>query len=87
MVNVNQLVSSLSDGVVTIRVEKVNGEVREMTCTLQPQAIADAMGVAVEDVNMNSPQLLQEDAGNNITVFDLEKNGWRTIRPDHVSFV
>jgi hypothetical protein len=73
-----KLKEDLTNGVYTIVFEKVDGTIREMSCTLHPSKL---------------PQLLTENTNPRpenpdvIAVWDLEKNGWRSIRIDSIQTV
>lgn len=66
------LVNRLRAGVVTVTFEKVDGSVRVMSCTLQPQYLP-------EEYRDRAP-MLTEEAGNAISVWDLAANQWRSFR-------
>lgn len=74
--NITELLRS---SVVTVTFTKVNGEERVMKCTL--------LGEYVPNAATNGRVLLTENAGNNISVWDLEANAWRSFRVDAVKNV
>lgn len=73
-----KLKEDLSNGVYTIVFEKVDGTIREMRCTLEPKYL---------------PQLLTEETGLSkgndqvLAVWDLDNNGWRSMRVDSIQTV
>lgn len=73
-----KLKEDLSNGVYTIVFEKVDGTIREMRCTLEPKYL---------------PQLLTEETGlakgndQVLAVWDLDNNGWRSMRVDSIQTV
>jgi len=71
--NITELLRS---SVVTVTFTKVNGEERVMKCTL--------LGEYVPNAATNGRVLLTENAGNNISVWDVEANSWRSFRVDSV---
>jgi len=74
--NITELLRS---SVVTVTFTKVNGEERVMKCTL--------LGEYVPNAATNGRVLLTENAGNNISVWDVEANSWRSFRVDSVKNV
>lgn len=74
--NITELLRS---SVVTVIFTKVNGEERTMKCTL--------LGEYVPNAATNGRVLLTENTGNNISVWDVEANGWRSFRVDSVKNV
>lgn len=74
--NITELLRS---SVVTVTFTKINGEERVMKCTL--------LGEYVPNAATNGRVLLTENAGNNISVWDLEANAWRSFRVDAVKNV
>lgn len=64
------VLNMLNNGVVTVTFTKVNGEERVMNCTLLSEYLPGG----------NAPTLLQESAGDNVSVWDTEANGWRSFR-------
>lgn len=74
--NITELLRS---SVVTVTFTKVNGEERVMKCTL--------LGEYVPNAATNGRMLLTENTGNNISVWDVEANSWRSFRVDSVKNV
>jgi hypothetical protein len=74
--NITELLRS---SVVTVTFTKVNGEERVMKCTL--------LGEYVPNAATNGRVLLTENTGNNISVWDVEANSWRSFRVDSVKNV
>lgn len=66
------LQETLKDNVVTVTFTKANGEERVMRCTLIESYIQEK-GRGVRKINADV-----------ISVWDLEKNGWRSFRKDSV---
>ena len=56
------------------RIHKANGEVREMICTLKTDLIPETKTTTTKSTK------------GNLTVYDLEKEGWRTVKFDRVIF-
>jgi len=73
-----QLKETLTNGIVTVTFEKVDGTLREMRCTLHPDYLP--------------PQLLREEGSvqNKTTpdtvlaVWDVDAGGWRSFRMDSI---
>jgi hypothetical protein len=75
------VVHMLQNGVVTVKFTKVNGEERTMRCTLLPEYLPASAA-------SNGKQLLTEDAApNNVSVWDVDANGWRSFRVDSVKAI
>jgi hypothetical protein len=75
--NLNEL---LRNNVVTITFTKVDGAERTMKCTL--------LGEYVPNAASNGRVLLNEDStAQNISVWDVEANGWRSFRINSVKNV
>ena len=74
-----QLKEILEDNVATVVFTKVNGEQREMNCTLLAEYVPAK----------SEPTLLQESAESNdvIRVWDVDKNGWRSFHLGSVEYV
>lgn len=72
------LVDMLRHNVVVVTFTKVNGEERIMTCTLLASHIPNA--------STQNGELLVETktASNNIAVWDINANGWRSFRVSNV---
>lgn len=66
------IVNRLRNGVVTVTFEKVDGSVRVMSCTLQPQFLPEEY--------RNKPPMLTETEGNSISVWDVGVSQWRSFR-------
>jgi hypothetical protein len=68
------LIDMLRHNIVTVTFTKTNGEERVMRCTLQTNYIPNAPshnGELVVESKTNS---------NNVSVWDVESNGWRSFR-------
>lgn len=83
MVFTKQNISSmLRDSVVTVTFTKLDGSERIMKCTLMSEYVP-------ANVNSASNQVLLQESGNdnNISVWDVEANGWRSFRISSVKSV
>lgn len=80
MYNYSDLVNRLRNEVLTVTFMKVDGTERVMNCTLLPQYLP-------EDARYNSGSMLSEEAGNNISVWDVGVGGWRSFRVSSVKDV
>lgn len=76
----NNIVHMLQNNVVTVKFQKVDGSERIMKCTLLPEYLPASS-------NTGTKVLLQEDASNNISVWDVEMNGWRSFRVNSVTSI
>ena len=71
------VLNMLTNSVVTVTFTKVNGEERVMRCTLLSEYMPNGGG----------PTLLQEGKNNNLSVWDVDANGWRSFRLDSVKSI
>lgn len=72
-----KLIDSLSIGVVSVQFEKINGEFRDMKCTLNEEYLPYLPAVDTK----GSTKKKSEEA---ISVWDVNKNEWRSFRFDRV---
>jgi hypothetical protein len=63
----------LQTGIVRITFDKVNGDRRIMTCTLQEQYLPPP-----------SPEEKRPEPKDSLAVWDLTANGWRSFRLDKI---
>jgi hypothetical protein len=63
----------LQSGIVRITFDKVNGDRRIMTCTLQEQYLPPP-----------SPEEKRPEPKDSLAVWDLTANGWRSFRLDKI---
>jgi hypothetical protein len=70
-----QMTELLKNNVMTVTFTKVDGTERVMRCTLLPEYLP---------AETNGRQLLNEGVRNNISVWDVDANGWRSFRTDSV---
>lgn len=68
------LVDSLKHKTVTIKFTKVNGEFREMDCTLMENIIPST----------TIPHKTRKSSPNVLSVWDTNKNDWRSIRWENI---
>jgi hypothetical protein len=76
--NRQDVMNMLNNDILTVTFTKLNGEERVMRCTLLTEYLP---GGTV------APQLLQEDTGDTISVWDTEVNGWRSFRLSSVKTI
>lgn len=62
---------------------KLDGTVREMLCTLMPEILTEYFG----NMEIKEEHEDRETADNVLPVWDLEKNGWRTVRLDRIQSI
>ena len=69
------IAAMLRDNIVTVTFTKVDGSERVMKCTLMSEYVPNTG-------NSASNQVLLQETGNdnNISVWDIEANGWRSFR-------
>jgi hypothetical protein len=75
-----QLIQYLHEGVVTVLFTKTDGTERVMRCTLQESVIPKAPEVTEEQSKKPARKVNE----NNISVWDVENDGWRSFRVDSV---
>jgi hypothetical protein len=73
--NRSEMIEMLRDRVCVVKFTKVDGEVREMACTLNENAIPESMKPK------NATTSYSEEV---IKVFDVNKTGWRSFKVDSV---
>ena len=69
------ILQSLYEGVVTVKFTKKDGTERDMKCTLQESYISPY------EKKTDREKVVNE---NNISVWDVESQGWRSFRVDSV---
>lgn len=67
-------------GVVTVKFKKLNGEIREMNCTLR----ADLLPPVPEVDPLAPPKKVRTPSPDALAVFDLDKQDWRAFRYDSI---
>jgi hypothetical protein len=72
--NMTDIVKELQQRVVTITFDKLDGTERVMNATLQEDVIPEVTGES-------------RATDSNLVVFDVDKNGWRTIVVDRIKSV
>lgn len=78
MWNKYELKETLKNGVYTIVFEKVDGTIREMRCTLQSEYLPQMLTEETR-LSQGNPEVL--------AVWDLDNNGWRSMRLDGIQTV
>lgn len=71
----DSIVGMLRDGVVTVTFTKVDGTERVMKCTLMSEYVPQS-----QNSSANAVLLQESGSDNNISVWDVEANGWRSFR-------
>ena len=74
----------LENSVTTIVFTKVNGEQREMKCTLLSEYLPKT---DVAEKQLLTETLTKKENPSTLTVWDVENNGWRSFRVDSVNHV
>ena len=76
------LVANLKTHILLVTFEKVDGSMREMACTLMDKYLPE------HDRELAAKgAMLTETTPNNISVWDVDANGWRSFRIDSVQSV
>lgn len=79
IMNKNQMLDELRNGICTVTFTKVNGEERVMPCTLQESTIP---------VNMLPKGVGKEKPEDVVSVFSIDSSAWRSFKVNNVvSFV
>ena len=87
------IIHNLKEGICTILFEKVNGEMREMNCTLIEKLIEENIttkdsfgnvGTHNEGILDNVKKDKRAVNPNLVIAFDLDKKGWRSFRVNSV---
>jgi len=77
---------SLQTGIVRVTFDKVNGERRVMTCTLQEKYLPP-MGGDMGDMKFTTAGkvvAVHREPKDSLRVWDLTANGWRSFRIDKI---
>jgi hypothetical protein len=72
------LIDMLRHNVVSVTFTKVNGEERVMKCTLRSDLVPNAL------IQNGELVLEQKQSSNNVSVWDVDANGWRSFRVANV---
>jgi len=72
-----QIVEQARSGIINVRFTKVNGEGRDMKCTLLSEYLP----------NQQEMDFTEVDSKEYLAVWDVEVNGWRSFRIESVSEV
>lgn len=76
-----ELTTLASHGIITVSFTKVNGENRNMRCTLMPEHIVDNRVLLQEG---EVPKAPRPDNPDVLAVWDVDAQGWRSFRIDSV---
>lgn len=78
----NVLLEELRKNVVAVYFTKVNGEKREMRCTLMPSLLPESY------INEQAEEKDFHDKNQDVlAVWDVMKGGWRSFRIDSIEYV
>ena len=78
MIQINALNHFLREGIVEVNFEKSDGTLRKMNCTLVPEYM---------HVEYSEEKSKRKTNPNVASVWDLDKNDWRSFRYDSVKSV
>jgi hypothetical protein len=76
----SNVVHMLQNNIVTVKFQKVDGSERVMKCTLLPEYLPAS-------TNEGTRVLLQEETSNNVSVWDVEANAWRSFRVANIKTI
>lgn len=77
-----EIMDSLKEGVYAINFTKVNGESRDMNCTLQEEMLPKIEDDGMQQAGLNPKKQVNE---NTVAVWDLDINAWRSFRLDSLT--
>jgi len=85
MLTRDEMVTSLKEGTCRVKFTKVNGDKRDMQCTLNDETIKQYSKI-VDDLSdrMNAGDTKKKVNLNVIPVFDILAQDWRSFRVDSV---
>jgi hypothetical protein len=78
LLNRTEMLEELHSGIILVNFTKVNGEKRDLKCTLKTELLPQ------HDSNESKTKAINPDVVN---VWDVEANGWRSFRLDSVNHV
>jgi hypothetical protein len=84
MIDRYELKQILENSVTTVVFTKVNGEQREMKCTLLSEYLPK---LDVAGKQLLTETLTKEENPSTLRVWDVENNGWRSFRMDSINSV
>ena len=73
----DELVTGLREGVCNVQFEKVNGDFRDMSCTLDASLIPEAARPKTDDEGVQATLDV-------VKVYDVKAEGWRSFKVDKV---
>jgi hypothetical protein len=82
MTNKQKLLEQLRDGVVTVSFTKVNGERRDMQCTLNETLLPPKPMLTEQSEAVTKP--VRKDNPAVQSVWDVDAKGWRSFRWENV---
>lgn len=80
----NLLIGNLKNEKVNITFEKVDGAIREMLCTLNPELLPKVEPKALAEGEEDKEVKPRKESTTTFRVYDLEKSDWRSIRWDSI---
>lgn len=79
MLNRNEMLEKLHEGVCKVTFVKKNGENRVMNCTLKKEVLKETLGDSYREESNST------DTDEVVTVLDTDKNAFRRFRVDSVT--
>lgn len=83
--NKETIVEELKKNIVIVNFTKVNGEERNMTCTLLPHLLPVHETNTENKVNFPEPYPAVKENPNIVRCYDLSVRGWRSFRVDSIN--
>lgn len=84
MIDRYELKQVLENSITTVVFTKVNGEQREMKCTLLSEYLPKT---DVAEKQLLTESLTKKENPSTMVVWDVENNGWRSFRIDSVNSI
>jgi len=79
-INKEQIIADLKEGICNITFTKVNGDKREMRCTLKESLLPEQ-----KDLEEEIQKKTKKPNVDVLAVFDIEAKGWRSFRWDSLT--
>lgn len=75
-----QILDALHGGTLKLSFKKINGDIREMVCTLNPELLPPVPVVEATD----KPKPERKKNPDNQSVWDIDKQAWRSFKWENV---
>lgn len=85
--NKELIIEELKKNIVVVNFTKVNGEERNMTCTLLPHLLPPHMTNTEDKANFPEPIAAVKENPDVVRCYDLSVGGWRSFRVDSINSI